>query len=322
LGSLLYFAALLLAAVLLGYGQNPMTPSFRAALDNIWIYATVLLISEIIRVGLIKGSPEDRRPITAAILTVAYTFLQLDSLKSALGSGFAAGIGAYFFFSVFPTLALNAVLSYVALEGPLRAVLLLRCTYSLSSVLLPFLPNAPRNAWAIVSSFILFVSGITYHLNMRDRGSQLDLLNKKRLKYQPRGFGDYGIPAIALSLLAAFMLRAFSYFPVVVLTGSMTGAIDQGSIVLVEKVGQEKALQAVQEGDVIHFRDNRNIEIMHRVIGFGYDNLGERVYITQGDANPNADISPVQQRQVLGIARAKMAYLGYPLVFIRAVLGS
>jgi len=121
--------------------------------------------------------------------------------------------------------------------------------------------------------------------------------------------------------LAMFGLRMFSYFPVVVLTGSMAGAVDRGSIVFVEKLNAADVLNSVNEGDIIHYKYKNN-EVMHRIIEFRYNESGERLYITKGDANPIADSIPVKAGQILGISRSYIPYAGYPLVILNAIFNN
>jgi hypothetical protein len=56
-------------------------------------------------------------------------------------------------------------------------------------------------------------------------------------------------------------------------------------------------------------------------VEFRYDDSGERIYITKGDANTIADINPVGADQVLGVARAYIPYIGYPAVLMRMLFG-
>jgi len=155
---------------------------------------------------------------------------------------------------------------------------------------------------------------------MSSSNNRLRWMEKRRTKYQRKSLVVYIIPVALTIFLAAFSLRAFAYFPAVVLTGSMTGAIDRGSIVIVQKLNQENNITAINIGDVIHYR-YKKVEVIHRVIELHYNALGEQVYTTKGDANPVADAYPVETGQIIGVLRARIPYVGYPFVIVRAIFG-
>ena len=319
MGVILYFAVMLLAAYINGYAINGMVSSVRAFVNNLWVYGSFVVLSELLRFKMIRGAPANERAVTAVALTLVYTFVQLDGLRSAVNYG--TEIGGFFFASVFPALALNSVLTYMALEGSFVSVLLLRGAYSLSPVLLPFLPNVTRPMWGAMSCAALFVTVVVYHFYMSDRSRVARHTAKRRSRYQKRSLSGIFITVVMIVFLAAFNMRVFPYFPVIVLTGSMEGAFDRGSVVFVEKAYPESVIVMVNEGDVIHFSRGRS-EIIHRVIEFRYNAEGERVYITKGDANPSADPSPVEMGQVLGVCRAYIPYIGWPFIAINSIFNN
>ena len=320
--ALLYVVVGIITGLLFGFGNNAMVPGFSALLNNIWIYATIAVMSEVLRLVIIKGTPASQRPFMAVALTLVYTFTQLDTLRGAVVQD-ASGVADLFFADIFPVLVLNSVLSFIAYEGSLRSLLGLRCAYSLFPVILPVLPSVSRTIWSLISCSTLFFTALIYHRvtivrDTSDQGARFkrswETVDKRRKKF----ILAFALPAALAVLLLSFILRAFAYYPVAVLTDSMKGAIDQGSVVFVQKLRQEDVYGAVKAGDIIQYR-YRNVEVMHRVTECRLDAEGERVYITMGDANPAADTNPVAQEQVLGIARAYIPYIGYPFVIIGAI---
>ena len=316
IGAFLYFAALLLTGLSYGFGRNILFSGFSPLL---WSNAVTVFTAEYLRVRMIKDSPKRNRTATAALLTLVFAFAQLEFMRNADGVSVMDAVD-YFFTAVFPALALGGALSYMAFESSLSALLVLRCAYSLSPLLLPYLPNSPREAWAVISCVALFVAMVIYHLNMREKDRRFRRLAKKRRKYQKKPVFSIIASAALIAVMAAFIMRGFVYFHVVVLTDSMTGSLDRGVVVVVEKLRSEDVLAAVGVGDVIHFR-HRDIELMHRVIELRVNADGEQVYITKGDANSAADPEPVEAAQILGIPRAYVPYLGFAVITVRNLVG-
>jgi signal peptidase len=314
----LYCAGLLVAGLIFGVARNGKVSDLSALGYHAWIYGTVAVTAETLRYKLMKGTPARYRANVAVILTLAYTLAELDGLRSFINAG-GAGAADFFFCGIAPTLILNAVLTCIACEGALPALVLLRGAYSLVPVFLPVLPDVGGAAWAVGECALLFATIILYRLAMNGQRGRLAVAAKRRGKYQKKAVSGYIITAAMAALLIAFNLRLFAYFPVVVLTGSMTGAIDTGAVAFVKKIEPEKVLAAVNVGDVIVYKQG-NIEILHRVIELDYNAMGERVYITKGDANQTADAAPVEQWQVLGISRSYLPYIGYPSLWLKMMI--
>ena len=75
----------------------------------------------------------------------------------------------------------------------------------------------------------------------------------------------------------------------VIVSGSMTGTYDRGSLVLDEVVPVER----LREGDVITYRPPAGSGpaglVTHRIADISTDELGVRTFRTKGDANESAD---------------------------------
>lgn len=319
IGVVIYYTGLLLTGIIYGLSRNVMVSSIWGVFDNIWTSVTVLIMSEFLRIRLIKGTSSEHLGVNAVFLTLVYTFIQLDNLYVITNSADFSTIIGFFLSIMFPVLALNAVLTYMAFNGTFAAVLLMRCVYSLSPVLLPVLPNVSKIAWAAISCVLLFITVIIYHRQMNGGTGHLRFIEKRRAKYQKKSVAPYLVFTIAFALLIAFILRVFPYFPVVVLTNSMTGTFDRGCVAIVEKMRSEEIPKKVDEGTVILYKYN-TIEKMHRVTELRYNHTGELVYLTKGDANPIADYDPVEISQVIGISRKCVPYIGYPVLIVNTIL--
>ena len=318
IGVLLYYAVMFFLAFRAGFAKNGIAPNFSAFLNNLWVYGGFVVLSELLRYKIIRSAPADNRAVIAVVITLIYTYAQIDGLRSAVTHG--VEISGFFFVSFLPALTLNAVLSYMSLNCSFTALLLLRSAFTLTPVLAPYLPDVTRPVWSIVVCTVLFVIVIIYYYVISG-GNKTDRVSAARWgKYQKTSVAEMIPLAIIVILLSAFGLRMFPYYPVVILTGSMTGTINRGSVVFVQKVPPNDVLTNVIEGDIIHFAHGR-IEVMHRVIEFRYNSSGERIYITKGDANERADTSPVEQDHVLGISRSFIPYIGLPVVLVHTIFG-
>jgi signal peptidase len=92
-------------------------------------------------------------------------------------------------------------------------------------------------------------------------------------------------------VLAAILLipAALGFQRYVIVSGSMSGTYDKGSIVF----GEEVPVGELKVGDVITYeppqRTSSQDLVTHRIASIGTDEQGERTFRTKGDANPSAD---------------------------------
>ncbi len=120
--------------------------------------------------------------------------------------------------------------------------------------------------------------------------------------------------ALAVGVLAALLVLApalIGWERYAIVSGSMTGTYDEGTLVLAEVV----PVSELKVGDVITYQPPAGDHLItHRISWVGRDEGGRSLFRTKGDANPVADPwtfrldQPEQAR-----ARAGVPYVGYAL---------
>src|SRR3954469_13094241 len=95
--------------------------------------------------------------------------------------------------------------------------------------------------------------------------------------------------AIAIAAVAALLVLApavIGWQRYAIVSGSMTGTYDKGSLVLDDVV----PVAHLKVGDVITYLPPRGDHLItHRIAWIGHDQTGGRIFRTRGDANPVAD---------------------------------
>ena len=122
------------------------------------------------------------------------------------------------------------------------------------------------------------------------------------------GWGALGLVALiaALVFVVPMVIGAQRY---TIVSGSMEPGIPVGSLVVV----QPRQIDDVGMGDVITFQleSGESAVATHRVVGEGRTRDGERLLVTQGDANSTADSAPVQAAQLRGALIYTVPLLGW-----------
>lgn len=105
----------------------------------------------------------------------------------------------------------------------------------------------------------------------------------------------------------------------VVLSSSMSPAIEAGSVVFVQSV----PAAAVSEGDVITYDRSpggTTSRVTHRVVDV-VERDGRRQFVTKGDANEDPDPEPVAPAAVVGVVAFSVPYIGHVITFSQTRVG-
>ena len=123
------------------------------------------------------------------------------------------------------------------------------------------------------------------------------------------------VVAVAVVIATAMLISCqFRFGAMVIATESMTGEINKGDIILFERYDG----QVIKEGQVIVFQQHE-VNVVHRVIKI--ENIGgETRYYTQGDANNEPDRGYRTREDIVGLTDFKVAYIGYPTLWLRSLL--
>ena len=316
---IMYASMIILVSYLFGGGRNIMAPNLVAALRNIQLFALPLVFREVVRYKLIKSCGEKHRVYMIVVLTFVYAFASLDGLRSFVNSPNPDYAG-FFFESVLPALTISGVVSFMCIKGTLISVLAVSFVYNLGGIFSPVLPVIDRIVWALIVSILVFIVGTIYYFLTDDKKAAQRKRISRAAKYTPANPLGAVFSLACAALIIAFFMQVFSIYPVVILTGSMTGAIDRGSLVIMRRIPYEEVIHRVQVGDVLHYHVGA-VEFVHRVIDFTYTQDEVRKFITKGDANEFPDPRPLAQVDVIGMPMLTIPFIGYPNVIFRAITG-
>lgn len=120
---------------------------------------------------------------------------------------------------------------------------------------------------------------------------------------------------VAIIVSVAMLVSCqFRFGALVIATESMTGEINKGDVIVYERYDG----QAVKEGQVIVFLQD-GARIVHRVVAV--ENIsGEVRYYTKGDANEDLDRGYRVASDIVGTTDMKLAFIGYPTLWIREII--
>lgn len=121
------------------------------------------------------------------------------------------------------------------------------------------------------------------------------------------------LPLVVFTMITSKTDKIFGIQSMVVLTGSMSPVIPQGSLVFAQK------LDVYTVRDVISYQVD-GITVSHRIVEVVKEN-GSILYRTKGDANNTIDEALVQQSQVLGKIQYGLMNIGNFILFLKTPTG-
>ena len=306
-----YGLIFLLTAYFNGIGTNIMAANPSMKLWNLWHWGTVVLFGELIRYKLLKNAQENNRAVIFFVVTLVLAYAQMNDLRYMVNGELA--LQNFIFVSLMQGIIISSVASYYAVAGGFIPVILTRGVYTMVPLLVPMLPQIQPIPWALIVCLQGAASiSVIFYFGNRDQRIRV----KRAAKYEKKPFARYAAIGAVWVLFASFLLGFLPLYPVVILTDSMAGTFDRGSIVFMQRAADTQ----LEEMDIIHFNQG-GLAFVHRVVDFTYDGYGTREYITQGDASDIVDPFPVAREDINGIALFFFPYVGFPVVWINAMMG-
>ena len=121
----------------------------------------------------------------------------------------------------------------------------------------------------------------------------------------------------ALVMISIVMLIScqFRIGALVIATDSMTGEINKGDVIIFEAYRD----QVLSEGQVIVF-EKEGAKLVHRIVDIERIN-GITRYYTKGDANDDIDRGFITDSNIVGVTEFKIAYIGFPTIWVRSIFG-
>lgn len=121
-----------------------------------------------------------------------------------------------------------------------------------------------------------------------------------------------------MAILIALFSNLFPYWIAAVGSGSMEPTINIGDAIVVDKTVQDH-LDRLSVGDVLVFKIKDTI-YTHRIIELRETN-GNYAITTQGDREGQAiDTWVVTNKDVIGIVKFKINYVGWPTVWLSRIV--
>ena len=301
--SFIYLAVFYLMGLYFGYYESSVQFSWWSIVYYIIPLTIIIISSEIIRNILLAQKGEKHKALVFLIMVIVdliiytgvYDLTNLNDLLAVIG------------FIIFASVACNLLYNYITKRFGSKGVIIYRLSTILYAYLIPIIPDVYVFFRSILRMLYPYFIYLVFDYTFVKRNFMVDYKDQKRKVLSTTFL------VIFATLISMLVSCQFKYGVLVIGSGSMTGAINVGDVSVYEQYKK----QNIKEGDIIIFeRDGLNI--VHRVIDIKIINKEKRYY-TKGDANPQMDEGYVKEKDIVGLTRLRIRYLGYPSLWVRDI---
>ena len=291
-----------------GFGKSPYVFTPLGIFTSLIFAGSMLVGMELSRAWLINRLGKHHTFLALAFVGLLYTLLSIP-LTQITGIRPEVGSIAFLNSALLPSLAENLLASLLALlAGPLAAIAyrgMLQGFWWFCPIL-PDLPWAFRGLIGTALPIVGLVAVNSFYSVKAGRGKP-----RRRAK---EGFPvGWIITSIIGVVIIWFSVGLFPFHPSLVASGSMRPVMDAGDVVIIAKAPGD----VIKPGDVIQFRKEEGITVMHRVIAVQETEEG-KFFITKGDANAKPDKDPVIPQNVVGKHVLTIPKVGWASIVVKS----
>lgn len=274
-------------------------------------FALIVISSEVIRSKLLNEHVYIRLFKKKKIdLSLIFTFIMMVCIDLVLYArvynltnqdDFLAAIG----YILFASISTNLLFNYLTIRFDSKCVIAYRLITVLYMYVIPIIPDV----YIYFKSFARMIYPYIIYLYMENTYAKTSFV----VAFKDKSKSIISTTSmIVFSTILIMLISCKFYFCLIVIgTGSMTGTINMGDMILYKDYRGDE----LEVDDIIVFRED-NKDVIHRIIDIKRID-GENRYYTKGDYNENKDSGYRTDDLVEGIYLFRIPYIGWPNIWFR-----
>jgi len=290
-----------------GYYKATITFSIWALTHHIIPIAIIIISSEIMRNVLLAQNTKSTKVITFIIMVIIDLIIYTDIYNINTYQEIVEVIGFIFFASI----ACNLLYNYISNRYGFKGITIYRLITVLYVYIIPYIPNIYVFFRAILRMVYPYIVYQVLEYTFSQNKNIVAFEDKRKSIISKLVLGIFTI------IIAMLISCQFKYGILVIGSGSMKGTINKGDAIFFEQFDKKEQIKIGQV--IIYNKDN--LRIVHRVIDIKKVN-GEIRYTTKGDANKQNDEGYITNNDIVGISKFRIAYIGYPTIWLRDIFSN
>lgn len=264
----------------------------------------IIIIKEYLRYNILKKSEGSKLLVNISLLL----FILIDISMISSIKTFTSIYTTFMFIALnlFPSIAKNITSTYIATKVGYKPNIIWLLILDLHSYIFPIIPNINNYTYSIVFILLpLTIGFFTYKFFEKDNITK-DIIIPKKTE-------SITISIISLILLAIIYLNSgyFTYYTITIGSGSMNPSLQVGDIIITKKTNNYNSFKI---GDILVYKHG-NAVVVHRITKIIKEE--QYYFYTKGDANETIDNYVIEEKDIIGLGKYKIPYLGYPSIFLK-----
>lgn len=300
---LLYFILIYFLGIITGFNTVPYSHKIISIIKNIFLPITLIISKEFIRYMLIFKNRFSKRNVL--LINFIFTLIDIVTVIDLYQFNTALLVFTFIGEVVLTSIYNNSLESLISYNnGPIPPIIF-RLIMELYVYFVPIIPNLGIYLKTVITVclpvlLILCLNKLCYNYKN---------VSKKKVSISKMYIT---IPLVIIFISVCSLVSGiFKYKIVAVASNSMIPVFERGDAVIYEKVNSVSNLNV---GDILVFEQNDVIYI-HRIVEIVYKNKEYNIY-TKGDNNAYQDDFITTSKDVVGVVRQEVKYIGYPTIWV------
>ena len=307
-----YSALFLLITYLIGLSTGFTTSVYKLnatnLIHNIIPYFILILSSEVLRYEISRKG--DGSTLSYILVTMILVCVDLSLFLTTYDLSTGDGQIKYICCIFLPSLFKNIALLYFTKRGGMLPSLIYRILLDWKLVIVPIFPDFGVYFESVIYTVLPAIMMFVIHFQIKPYIVEEDF-NNARKKILSKYIIFFILLAIVL-FINILVSSVFKYGAAAIGSGSMTPNINKGDAVVYRKLSKSEEAKV---GDILVFKKEKKM-IVHRIIEVINVGNDEKIYYTKGDANEKPDGYPIESKDVIGIVKTRIRYVGIPSVLL------
>ena len=298
----IYLVSYYLLGLYFGYNEATYKIGISTIVNYIIPMAVIIISTETLRKIYIMQN-ERNITILAFIICVLIDILIYKNIYNLLEN---KDIVEKISFILATSVAYNLLYIYITKRYDIKANIYYKLITILYIYIIPYIPNINMFFYSVLNIIYPYIIYQVLEYTFTKDNMVIALTDKRKR------IVSTGIIFTLAIILVMLISCQFKYGLIVVGSGSMTGVVNKGDMAFIERYDSKN--DEINVGQIIVFKKN-DIKIIHRVIE-KIQSDGETKYITKGDVNPKRDEGYITDDDILAIYKYRIAYIGYPSIWL------
>lgn len=299
---ILYLSLLYALGGYQGFYSAPIKLSKHSIINTTIPYIVIILSLEIIRKNILLKDYKRHNIIMLVIMVIQDVAINTNIYNLSTLNDYYVLIGFIIFASIVNNILFNSI---IVKYKSCKPVIIYRILTTIYVYIIPIIPDINILVESLMRIIFPYVTYVLMNI----------IYSKKQEIISVKSKGKDIVISIILCCIVSILLILvscqFKYGALVIGSGSMTGTINKGDVIIYERYEKD---EKIKEGQIIVF-NSEGKKIIHRVID-KKDSIKGIEYYTKGDANETQDEGYRREEDILGIVKYRIPQIGQFTLFI------